>query len=112
MRSLAILFSILGTIVLFIDFVFLPKTARNAWKLMVVFFIVCLLCIIFPSGLDSLSYSLFKIPRGADLLVYIFISFLIRDYFISRHHMNEMSKQILKLVREDAKANAVSQKGV
>ena len=88
-------------LILVIDWIFLPKQARRAFWIMASVFGAMGVLSLFPEMLSRLA-SLVGIGRGVDLLLYVALIVLIREYFLSRARQSALEGQLTQLVRQIA----------
>ncbi|MBU6375173.1 MAG: DUF2304 family protein [Bdellovibrionales bacterium] len=86
------------------DYLFLPRQARRAFLVMGLVFGLIGLLAVFPNGLSAVA-SWVGIGRGVDLIVYLALIVLVREYFISRSRQAALESQLTSLVRQIALMN-------
>jgi len=81
------------------DWIFLPKQARRGfWLMAAVFALIGVLA--FLPGLLNRAAALVGIGRGVDLVLYLAVIGLIREYFLSRARQGALEAQLTQLVRQ------------
>jgi hypothetical protein len=100
--TLASLFIIAILIALLIwDWLFMPKSMRRALWLMATVFAFIGVVSFFPELITAAANQV-GVGRGVDLLLYLGLIILIREYFLSRARQSALESQITQLVREIA----------
>ena len=93
-----ILFLCFLLFLLLVDFVFLPRSVRRAWLMMVLTFSVAATMALFTDAWQSLAHFL-GIGRPVDILVYSATAILAREMFLSRARQAKTEEQLTELVR-------------
>lgn len=106
MSYFGILISVVAGLMVFADFVMLPRQSRMALKWMSALYLLILLFIWIPEPFIELS-KIVGVGRPVDLLIYVSVLILLREFFLSRQKQHLANKQITKLAREIALIKAV-----
>ena len=93
-------------VILAVDWVFLPKQVRRGYWLMALAFACICGVALFPVALTRLA-ELVGIGRGVDLVMYVALIVLIREYFLSRARQSALESQLTDLVRQLAVSRPV-----
>lgn len=89
---------------LFLDHLFMPKSARKAWLAMSFVFLAAAFLSLYQRPLFYLGQFL-GVGRTVDAVIYFVIILLIREFFLSRARLSERDKQYTQLVRAIACMN-------
>ena len=100
-----VLFLCLLLFLLLVDFVFLPRSVRRAWLMMVITFSVAATMVLFTDAWFRLAHFL-GIGRPVDILVYTATAILAREMFLSRARQAKTEEQLTELVRATAIGSA------
>jgi hypothetical protein len=91
-------------LLLLIDRVFMPKSARKAWALMAAFLGGAIVLALWPSLLERAAGWL-GIGRPVDLVLYFTSAILVREMFLSRARSARTLRSITELARQQALAS-------
>lgn len=103
--KLIVIISFTLTIVV-LDKVFFPKSARNAWILMTLTFLLGGFLIVENHLLISIA-NILDVGRPIDVIIYFGFILLVREFFVNRYRTQNLNKQITDLVRAGAIQNPV-----
>ena len=101
MSLFGVLITCFVLILIIFDRVLLPKSSRAALKWMSSLYIFVIFFIWMQRPFIKLS-ELLEVGRPVDLLVYISILILMREFFLSRQKAHIQNKQLTALAREIA----------
>lgn len=110
MKAIQLLLPIAFVFVLLIDRIAFPKRARRAWRAMAGVFFIAGFFAIFPAPLRLIA-DLLGVGRPVDVVLYIGLAVLVREFFLSRIRDRELRREITTLTRELAVAHARPWKG-
>lgn len=92
-------------LLLLIDRMFMPRSARKAWAVMAVFLGTAILLALWPGLLERIAAWL-GIGRPVDLVLYFTSAILVREMFLSRARSARTLRAITELARQQAIASA------
>lgn len=98
------IFAIFLCAILVIDYIFMPISARKAWKAMFVAFSVAAVLSLYQRPLVFLVETL-GVGRSVDAVIYFVLIILIRELFLSRARLSQRDQQFTEFVRSVACLN-------
>ena len=99
------LFAALIILLLLVDRIFLPRSARRAWTLMACFMGVAAALSLSPGLLASVSGWL-GVGRPVDLILYLTTVLLLREVFLSRARSDRTLRALTQITRAQAMSTA------
>lgn len=84
-----------------IDYIFMPTSARKAWRAMFFVFSLAAFLSLYQKPLVFLVDAL-GVGRSVDAVIYFVLVILIRELFLSRARLSQRDQQFTELVRSIA----------
>lgn len=88
-------------ILLIVDRLFLPRSARRAWTVMAVCMAAAMVVALAPGVLEKIADFL-GVGRAVDLVLYFTTAILLREVFLSRARSDRTLKALTRLTRAQA----------
>ena len=84
--------------VLIVDRIAFPKAARRAWWALAGVFALAGLGAVYPEPIQAIASEM-GIGRAVDLVLYLAVAILVREFFLSRIRDQELQRELTQLTR-------------